>query len=255
MSRLGIKLAAMLVTGLGLAPSAFADWSFTRANQVYMGTSFNQAGTATTGESMNVNVRSWSAAGPPATFDAAPMTIYGSSGIGIMENEPGSDEHGVDNLSNTDAVVLKFDSSVILNQVRLGYVQSGYDSDITVLRWNPAIAGATPDMDNMTWSSLISSGWELVGSYADLGTTARTLGNTTKDSSWWLISAYNSTYGGTATADGRGTLGGGNDYFKLASVAGSLGGGGQNEAPEPASLALVAVALAGTLGLRRRRRD
>lgn len=250
MSRLGFKLAALLVTGLGLAPSAFADWSFTRANQVYMGNSFNQPGTATTGESINANVQGWSAASN-GTFDAAPMTIYGSSGIGIMESES-SPEHGVDNLQKTDAVVLNFDTSVILNQVRLGWYSG--DSDITVLRWNPSTPGATPNMDGATWGSLISSGWELVGSYADLGTSARTLGNTTKDSSWWLISAYNSTYGGTTTADGFGALGVGNDYFKLASVAGSLGGGGQNETPEPASLALVAVALAGTLGLRRRRR-
>lgn len=74
-------------------------------------------------------------------------------------------------------------------------------------------------------------------------TVLPTAATTSISSSYWLITAYNNSYG-TGTG-----LDQGNDYFKLLSVAGTTV---RNEVPEPASLALVGASLVVVIGLRRR---
>jgi hypothetical protein len=184
-------------------------------------------------------------------------------------------QHGADNIGAYDFLLLNFSSASVLNSFGLGYActvnaaGTGCDAamaDVTVMRWTgttppPTGTGTTTTGGNKT---LTSAGWSLVGSYSNVGAdSALPFGGAKQDtgataaqaSSWWLISAFNSTLnGGTACKSGHAlvasTCTGGNDSFKLNWVQTTAGGGGG--VPEPGSLALAAAALLG-LGYTRRR--
>lgn len=216
----------------------------------------------------------WTAVGSSST-----LQYYSGNGLGMSSDSTLSQQpnHALDNgvstnssdkidgLGNTEAVMLSFGSSVVLSSVGIGYTYSG-DADISVFRYigsntvAPALDGTKASLTDMQ-----NAGWQLVGNYGDLAkdtTNPYNLVNAGNfGSSWWLISAYNSSYG-AATA-GRGSVDQGNDFFKIYAVAGtkcvSIGGGSNcgagpsgSKIPEPGSLALVSVGLVGALGLRRR---
>lgn len=120
----------------------------------------------------------------------------------------------------------------------------------------PTIAGKTI---SGTTGSLLADGWVSVDNYeaftgvaqADGGGSDAVVTNINAgglSSSWWLISAYNAGYGGANFGSiGTGTL----DYVKLLSVAGDKFV--VSQAPEPATLALVAAALLGGVVTRSRK--
>jgi len=267
-----VALAAAMLAGVLGAQPAWADFTFDgKVCSAYSSTTCSATSTITrngTGADSgnSVTATAWSAPSG-VKFAGTKMTVYGTSGIGISpDTGEGTSEHGMDNLGNTDAVVLSFNQSTILNSVRIGWT-GGNDSDISVLRWvgdaSGPTAGAGPNMADMKWDTLASSGWELVGSYSDLGTVARGLGNTTKGSSWWMVSAYNATYGGSIKkpTGGGSEFDYGDDYFKLAAVGGSLctaGGGvscgGSSAVPEPGSLALLMLGFVAAAGAMRKQR-
>jgi hypothetical protein len=207
------------------------------------------------------------------------LQYYGGNGLGMSSDSTltQAPNHALDNgvstnssdkidgLGNTEAVMLSFGSSVVLSSVGIGYTYSG-DADVSVFRYigsntvAPALNGTKASLTDMQ-----NAGWQLVGNYGDFvydNSTPYNLVNADNlGSSWWLISAYNSSYG-AATA-GRGSVDQGNDFFKIYAVAGakcvSTGGGSNcgagpsgSKIPEPGSLALVSVGLVGALGLRRR---
>ena len=194
----------------------------------------------------------------PATFTTARLASY-TGGFGVQSRlDPNSSpEHSIDNnpLNAPDVVLLSFGTSVILDSVKLGW-WSG-DADVTVLAYT---GSGTPVVSGYNASNLTTAGWTAVKSLGDndadpaapkvTGTpiTYNNVNTTGVSSSYWLISAYNSAYGGNSLTD---TV---TDNFKLLSVATrnptyTPPGG---KVPVPGSLALVSLALVSGFAVRRR---
>ena len=199
----------------------------------------------------------WNTSAPGAT------TLYFSgNGLGMGSDGQTAPNHALDNAGNTEAVLLSFSTSVVLTSIGIGY-KSG-DADISLFRFTgtsktiptvgPNLSGAGANK-----AAMLATGWELVGNYGDLieaKTEPYNLVNSgNKGSSWWLISAYNSSYGAATT----GSVDGGNDYFKVYAVAGAkcnstTDGVCGGRVPEPGSLALASLAIFGAIYTRRQRK-
>lgn len=200
------------------------------------------------------------------TWSSANLSYYSGTGGGLSMTsgtDNGSPYHALDNNGNTESVLLKFDSSVILNQIGLGYAtnSSGVASSVDISLFRYVGSAAAPSLSGVksTQAAMLTAGWELVGNYADLvkdtdmTSAPNNMVNTSnKGSSWWMISAYNTGYGAGTNLDM------GNDFFKLYAVGGAKCTTGGNcgsadtpRVPEPGSLALAGIAFVGLVFTRR----
>lgn len=273
---------SLLVAALGTAAHA-TTWSSPSSGSVtgtdckYGSDDYNAGNVCTVG---NLSVTAWSNAATGSGFSTGTVTVWGG-GFGAMSSSSDYDnpEHAVDNKGADNALLLSFTGlPVMLTQLVTGW--STGDQDITVLAYTGGIgapvapnltasvisttgsvgstSGYGTTMTNAYASSNLGGGWTVVGNYAyadqgGSGTTTINLNNSTVSSSYWLVMAYNSAFGTTATGSSssgetltNGTADGKYDYFKLQSVSGTQAtstGGGTGQVPEPAILALFGVAL------------
>jgi len=209
--------------------------------------------TSVAGVKSTATMTAWSAPNT-SKFAAASMSYYPYYGLGITS--PGetttSPQHAVDNNGSTEAFLINFNApNFALNQLSIGWLSG--DADVSILRYT---GSAAPILGSRTVADLKSApGWDFVGNYANLSTSAPLNFNNTgtvKTATWWLLSTYSSSYSGIAPS---GNLTNGNDYFKLTGFGGTLVPTAPvpgNSVPEPGTFALLGVAVIGFAAARRR---
>jgi hypothetical protein len=219
---------------------------------------------STPGGGPSVNVTGFSNNGTSNSILAAYVGLN-PGGLGVVNSTEATStnpvpsvsqpNHAIDNSGTTDSTLLTFTTKVNLTGVAIGWPPAGTtcsgvacDTDISI--W--AYTGASSTPLGLTYGTLVSNGWTLVGSYGNLGQNTYELVNGALslgaaglvNAQYWLISAYNAA--GGATLNGK-SVDGGNDYVKLESVYAVTPG----KVPEPGSLVLLLVAAAGGAWVRR----
>lgn len=295
------RLLATLALMMGSASSFAASTGWTEDLVAACATNIATT-TQTCTATPQINLSAWSTASgtttaptATATFSVASVYDWGASaGLGVVssnEDSRAQGPHAMDNGYGIEAMLLNFTAGPVnLSSVKVGWngndnpcisANNGTgscastvtgsainynDSDMSIFAWTgssggPTMAGATLGTSSTTGLMAANSGWTLIGNYANVGSITSPVNTQNLPlavySSYWLISAYSTTFGSGTGLDG------GNDSFKILSIAGntctsSVVGNActtPSVVPEPGSLALVGAALMGFAVTRRRRQQ
>lgn len=194
--------------------------------------------------------------------ESAKLASYGNYGLGVTNQFGVLDGHTVDNRNNIDMILLSFSEAVSFNSINIGWISGG--SDITVAAFDNLLSN--PNLDGSTWGNIASSvshawsfenvaptgvnydlttGADAASTINSAGTQGGTAGVT---SQYWLVGAYNNVFASlNNSAD--------NTAIKIAGITTSTisdPSGNPLPVPEPASIAIFLVGLAGLLAHRKR---
>jgi hypothetical protein len=264
-----LSLTAIAFAGLALSSGAMAQvktWNFGDTTNPGSCTGSYSAGSNTnygnainctqqpSGTVVDLVARAYSSDGSSSTFRTAGVNQQGTgSGFGVYNQtegtSAGSPNHAMDNSTpGIDMLLLQFSAAEILKRVTIGW--SGSDGDFQVLRWTGATNATATTVGNsivgkQASALLGSGGWELVTTVDGAGGIDNPdvhygVNSNNLSSSFWLITAYNSAFGGTSLSTG-------NDAIKVLGVSTGMA------VSAPGTLALAGLGLLGMGALRRRR--
>lgn len=261
-----LGLGALLV-GLAASSQAAVSWNFTssgngdRLVSTTTGGTYEMLGSDLTSK---VKLSAWSASSTGAITNTD--SILAQNGYGLVIDQDGytcdatglcnygndgGDAHQIDNGGVKEFVMFDFGSQEFsLDSFNIGFTDSNYDSDVTILAYQGDAAPA--NLSSLNLSSLSANGWSVISHHSNpgLGYEAANSNLNNVYSSYWIIGAYMSGVGsgGDTISD---TVW---DDLKLAGIAGSVKPKTPpptGEVPLPGTLALMA---AGLLLVARRRK-
>ncbi|WP_305632288.1 exosortase-dependent surface protein XDP1 [Methyloversatilis sp.] len=252
---LKILSAALLIGLSGAASAASTSWSFTStATSSVSASGFASqvaeysAMTYTNGAGNSVTMNAFANTASNAKIEAAYLNYQGSSGLGVTSRDSSTNDevtssgylnnpqHSFDNQGAVESILFSFSSAFTMEQLDIGW--STNDSDLQLYAYTSSTPFSTSTVLGKDYSTL--TGWTKVGDFT--GPTDPRLTTNSTYSRYWLVTP------GPASDK--------LDYIKLAGITGSYKPTTpppSTGVPEPESLALVGVALAGMLLTRRRK--
>lgn len=260
-----LTIIALFASVLSLPAQAAFSWNF-NGNDSLSGSFGNTktfAGSGTPAPAPSVTASAWANTGTGSTLQTAYIGAY-NGGLGVTnrnEGTGGNDTHSLDNGSNLDSILFNFGStSVGLSTISVGFISNltgQTDSDLSILAFTGG-SGA-PSLGGKTYTgasnSLLSSGWEVIGNYANVGSSNFNINASGKSASYWLVVAYNSAFGSSClTSSGSATTcTNSNDYVKISGLSANINTPPppQNNVPEPATLLLFSAGLFGLIRARK----
>lgn len=250
-------LSAALMIGLsGAASAASTSWSFQSAATVedyvvpgYADRVREYGGlTYTNGAGSSVSMNAFANTASGGKIETAYLNYQGTSGLGVTSRDSASNDevttdgylnnpqHSFDNQGAVESILFSFSSAFTMEQLDIGW--STNDSDLQLYAYTSSNSFSTSTILGKDYSTL--TGWTKIGDFTG-GSDPRLTTNSTY-SRYWLVTP------GPASDK--------LDYIKLAGITGSYKPTTpppSTGVPEPESLALVGVALAGMLLTRRRK--